>query len=216
VLCPDLPALAVADRGFVPLALGRRQAPQNLRPRSVLVRRLAAAPADEPWLSAPRRTACGDSLSLAGAGVLRRAGRAAVAVAAARGVRFGPDPYDHGPVLHALRLGCFDYAVVREWAARRFFAVGLLDRQAYGLLPLSEPLPDVVVLGTRRWAMVDLLRTRELLVGLGRQAGAASAVEREVLHGLSAIRLDGFNLLLEPDFEQIHRQYGGRWLAPGN
>ncbi len=122
VFCPDGLALSLEVGDFVPVAVGRRAAPRNLRPRSVLVFRKTAGLVESPWLSRPASTVCGDSLSLTGTGAWRRKGENSVpGPASPLACAWGPDPYDHAPALHAARLGGFDYALVRQWDADRFF-----------------------------------------------------------------------------------------------
>ncbi len=214
VLCPDRAALGLSAARFVTLAAARRQAPENLRPRSVLVRRRATGPAVAPWLTRPARTILGDTLSLAGCGVVcsdgtfpwRRRG----------GPAYGCDPFDHGGVLEALRAGCYDFALVREWTARRFAEAGLLPDEGWELEPVSVALPDVVVAAARDWPARDRVRAGELLLGLGRQReGGAGDREAAALRALARIDVDGFNLLLEPDFELVRRQFGACWPGGG-
>lgn len=216
VLCPDGVALGLRPEEFTTLAAARRQAPQNLRPRSVLVHRLAAGFAAAPWLTAPERTILGDSLSLAGCGVACRPGGRPWRDRSSRRQlpRVGADPYDHGPVLQALALGCFDYALVREWTARRWSEAGLLDPAAWGVTPVSAPLPDVVVLVSRRWSAADRVRAGERLVSVGRgQEAGTGASEVSALSVLERLGLAGFNPLLEPDFELTRRQFAPGWPA---
>lgn len=210
VVCgPDLAALALPEADFVPVAVGRRRAPYNLRPRSVLVHRAGILAPAEPWREDPDRTILGDTLSLAGCGPACRDGRAPWRAAGAPGrPACGPDPYDHRPVLVALRAGCYRYAVVREWAAERAFASGLLERREWTSTPLSVPLPDVAVMAARRWPAADRVRLGEALLMLSRHPDSdVSPEELAVRQGLAALDLAGFNPLLEPDFEQVRRQY---------
>jgi len=212
VVCPDRVALGLPAETFVAVAAARRQAPENLRPRAVVVYRRAAGRAEAPWRTSPARTILGDTLSLAGCGpacrdglFVWRAGRGAAPAA-------GADPYDHRPALEALRTGCFDYAVVREWTARRYFEAGLLDPAEWAEAPISPPLPDVVVFVSRDWPARDRVRASELLLGLGRRReGDVGGPELETLRALARIDVDGFNLLLEPDFELVRRQFGPCW-----
>lgn len=210
VLCPDGVALGLRPADFTPVAAARRQAPQNLRPRSVLVYRLAAGFVPAPWITAPVRTLLGDSLSLAGCGAACRLGERPWRGRSAReqAPRVGADPYDHGPVLQSLVLGCFDYALVREWTARRWSEAGLLDPATWGMTPVSAPLPDVVVMVSRRWPAADRVRAGERLVSVGRrQEAGTSAPEVSALSVLGRLGLAGFNPLLEPDFELTRRQF---------
>jgi hypothetical protein len=134
----------------------------------------------------------------------RRGGRGRVAPAV------GVDPFDHGPVLQALVLGCFDYALVREWTARRWAEAGLLDPAVWGVAPMSAPLPDVVVLASRRWPAAERVRAGELLLSLGRRHEAGEdARESRALVALERLGLAGFNPLLEPDFDLTRRQFAG-------
>ena len=146
VLAPDGLALALDRDRFAPVVVGRGEVPRNLRPRGVLVWRRAAGDLPAPWRTRPQRTVLGDTLSLAAGGVF-----AFNAEPAARPPRLasGPDPYDHGPVLHAARMGAFDYALVRQWDADRFFADGLLDAADWGVRTLTPPVPDIVLMASR-------------------------------------------------------------------
>jgi hypothetical protein len=217
VVCPDGVALGLPPDAFASVALGRRLSPYNLRARGVLVRRRSAPPSSRPWLDAPGRTILGDSLTLAGCGVLHRKATARGSRAARGGgeLSFGPDPFDHAPALHALRTGCFDYAVVREHTARRFLAADLLDPLEWDVEELTPPLPGIVVLVRRQWPAARKVRLGEVLVGLGRRSDRSPPEDR-VLHGLAALGLDGFNLLLEPDFELVRRQFDPCWPAAVN
>ena len=215
VLCSDWVGLSLAGDAFAPLAAGRRHAPQNLRPRSVLVYRKEAGLLAQPWFDAPERTILGDSLSLAAMGALGRNTEAAATdqswLAALRNCACGPDPFDHGPALHAARLGCFDYAVVRQWTAERFLTCGLLSPLDWEVAELTGPVPDVVVLASRRLSAGKRTRLRDALVGLGRSQDQPSVQAEAVRTGLATIGLAGFNMLLEADFDQLRRRFVRRW-----
>jgi hypothetical protein len=219
VFCPDAVALGLPSGDYVSVAAGRRRPPDSLRARSVLVYRRQDGTLLEPWFTRPQRTILGDSLSLAGFGVICAKGLALAGGGQAEQWRrqwtFGPDPYDHAPALHALRLGCFDFAVVREFAAERFLAAGLLDPRSWGIRELSGPLPDVVLMVSRRWAVPAQANLGHALVALGRSRERSHPLESEVLAGLSQIGLDGFNLLLESDLEAMRRQFDRCWPAGG-
>lgn len=208
VLAPDGLALEAAPAAYLPVAVGRRAAPMNLRPRSVLVSRRGAPGGETPWVGARARTVCGDSLTLAGSGVLREAGL----VRWPRGLACGPDPYDHGPVLHALRLGAFDHAVVRQWDAERFFASGLLAESGYTRREILGPSPDLVLLVSRDVPRHVRLKCGEALAAVGREPDEEAPADRALRRSLAQVRLDGFNLLLETDFEQVRRKFPGDWL----
>ena len=214
VICPDLVALTLPAERFVPVVCGRRPAPYNLRPRSVLVYRKTAVRLEAPWWSAPERTVLGDSLSLAGSGpVWRRAADSNPGESrrTAAGCAHGPDPYDHTPALHAMRLGCFDYAVVRQWAAQRFSNDGLLSPVEWGIEELTEPLPDVVVLAARTWSGADRIALTEALVKVGRYEDGELPERRAIRDGLARVGLAGFNILLEPELQAIGRRYLPGW-----
>ena len=214
VICPDLVALALPAERFVPVACGRRPAPYNLRPRAVLVYRETAVRLEAPWRSAPERTVLGDSVSLAGSGpVWRRTADISPGESrrAAAGCAYGPDPYDHTPALHAARLGCFDYAVVRQWAAQRFLSDGLLSPLEWGIEELTEPLPDVVVLAARSWSGADRIALTEALVNVGRYEDGELPERRATRDGLARVGLAGFNILLEPELQAIGRRYLPGW-----
>ncbi len=211
VLAPDgLALLAPADK-FLPLVVGRRAAPRNLRPRSVLVYRRSAGEVTEPWQSLPARTVFGDSVSLAAVGALRLAGLTEWP----GGCAAGPDPYDHAAALHAVRLGGFDYAIVRQWDAERFFDEGLLRPDQFATRDLASPVPDAVLLVSRQVPQHVRLRCGEGLSGLGRQSADEEAPgDRELRRGLAHLHLAGFNVLVEPDFELVRKNYIRDWL-PG-
>ncbi len=208
VLCPTGVALSLPEADFAPLAaaLGRRPGPEHQR--AVLLRRRGVAATPAPWLSAPGRTVVGDSLSLSGLGaVCRDGGRPATPPA------FGPDPYDHAPALQALRLGCFDYAVVREGAVVRMEASGLLAAADWARQDLGEPAPDVLVLASRRLPARGLVRLSEGLVGLGRVETEPEAAGRAAaaLAGLATVRLSGFEAFLEPEVRRLRERYDRCW-----
>lgn len=220
ILCPDGVATGLSPEQFICLAAARRHPPHNLRTKSVLVHRRGVEIPGDPGRLSPDRCILGDSLSLAGSGVVCRQATRGIDGGAPsswrRGWVFGPDPYDHAPVLHALRVGCFDFAVVRKVAADRFFSAGLLDPDGWGIEELTGPLPDVVVLAARRLPAPVRVRLGEILVGLGRHADSASRSELEVLRGLSLVGLDGFNLLFDPDFQGVRRRFDSCWPAGGS
>jgi hypothetical protein len=212
VLCPDGLSLDLPADGFLPVAVGRRAAPRNLRPRGVLVYRKAAGLVADPWLSRPEATVCGDSVSLTVTGNWRRRGQPDTSAAPARGTcAWGPDPYDHAPVLHALRLGGFDYALVRQWDADRFFSDGLLSPQQWGLELMTIPVPDVVVLAARSVNGQTRLAVSEGLAGLGRDSQGESPLAGAAHRGLGRLNLAGFNLLVEPDWELVRRNFAAGW-----
>lgn len=219
VLGPDGVALALPVDSFVSLAAGRRLPPYNRRPRAALVYRHGEDPPREPWYSAPDRTIFGDSLSLCGYGVLCRQGLPLTGGATGERWRgrwaFGPDPYDHAPALHALRLGCFDYAVVRDLAVQRLRDGGLLSSQQFGVRELSASLPDVVLMVSRRWSVAARVRLGENLLVLGRSKDDDAETGAAVRRGLAALNLDGFSLLLAGDFEQVRREFHRCWPEGG-
>jgi hypothetical protein len=208
LVVPDGVALAMDAQAYVPLVAGRRSAPMNLRPVGVLVHRLAAGDVAEPWRTRPERTVCGDSVSLAAVGALRQAGLTRWPGRLA----CGPDPYDHGPVLHALRLGGFDFALVRQWDAVRFFEAGLLSPARFGVRDLTEPVPDLLVLASRQLPRHVRLRCGESLAAVGRHPEHEGPADQELRRELAALRLVGFNPLLEPDFDAVRRKFPGHWL----
>lgn len=206
LLCPDGLALQLPHGDFYPVVNARRAAPRNLRPRGVLVYRKSAGLVDEPWRSRPGRTVVGDSLSLAAC--------AAVLAGARPGdlrCHWGPDPYDHAPVLHAARLGAFDYACVRQWDADRFLAEGLLSGTEWGVATMSDPVPDLVLLASLRVPRADRLLVGESLSRLARTQEPATAAQERLLGGMPLLRLAGFNLLLEPDFERVRGIFSRHW-----
>ena len=206
VFAPDGLALTTPSEHYLPLVVGRRSAPRNLRPRGVLVYRIASGDATEPWISHPGRTVLGDSLSLVATGALRQT----TAGSRARGWAAGPDSYDHGPVLHAMRLGAFDYALVRQWDADRFFSDGLLSDSQFAVRDLVDPAPDAVLLVSRQVSRHSRLRCGEGLSGLGRHTSDEEApLARDLRRGLAGLHLAGFNVLLEPDWELVRRNFAG-------
>ncbi|MBK8165893.1 MAG: hypothetical protein IPK64_08005 [bacterium] len=212
-ICPDGVALGLDAGAWAPLAAGRRSAPRNLRPRGVLVsRRQAGHEADlasAPWLARPASVIFGDSLGLAATGSLRPAGVPGNAVPA--GGAWGPDPYDHAPALHALRLGAFEHALVRQWDAERFRAQGLLPDADWTITELTVPVPDLVVLAARRLPAPERLALGERLAGIGRELTDLTPDERELASALPNVGLAGFNLLIDPDFDLVRAQFAADW-----
>jgi hypothetical protein len=212
VLCPDGLGLDLPASRFVPVAVGRRAAPRNLRPRGVLVYRKSAGLVPDPWLSRPAATVCGDSVSLTATGSWRRQGRSAANGAPEPGTcAWGPDPYDHSPVLHSVRLGGFDYALVRQWDADRFFVDGLLSPLEWGLELMTIPVPDVVVFASRSVGGKIRLAVGNGLAGLGRATEEDSPAADMAQKAVSGLNLVGFNLLVEPDFELVRRNFTADW-----
>ncbi len=205
VLCPDGLALELDQADFGLLVAGRRKLPANLRPRGVMVFRREGGFEPEPWQSHPERTVFGDSLSLVAIG-------GTGPMSEHRFCAFGPDPYDHGPVLHALRLGAFDFALVRQWDANKFFAHGLLDSVVWGVEERTVPVPDIVLLASRRIPLVERLKWADSLALIGRSGQMKTENPGRMLRNLEEIGLVGFNLLLEPDFELVRRNFQGNWL----
>ena len=67
-----------------------------------------------------------------------------------------------------MKLGGFDYALVRQWDADRFFTDGLLSPLEWGLELMTIPVPDVVVLASRSVDGKTRLAVGDGLAGLGR------------------------------------------------
>ena len=212
VLCPDGLGLDLPADEFVPVAVGRRAAPRNLRPRGVLVYRKSAGLVTDPWISRPGATVCGDSVSLTATGSWRRQGKPSTAVLPDLNTcAWGPDPYDHSPVLHAVRLGGFDYALVRQWDADRFFADGLLSSLDWGLELMTIPVPDVVVFASRSVNGKTRLAVGDGLASLGRRAEDDSPAAGKARKAVGGLNLVGFNLLFDPDFDLVRRNFAGDW-----
>lgn len=213
LVCPDGVALGLDAGVYVPLVAGRRAAPRNLRPRGVLVSRRGAVDGDQPWLTRPGSVVFGDSLSLCATGVLRsEPGDAARPMPA--GCAWGPDPYDHAPALHALRLGGFTHAVVRQWDVERFRAEGLLADAQWTVREVTVPVPDLVLLAARTVSAADRMALAERLAGIGRELAELTPAERELAAALPAMGLAGFNLLVEPDFELVRGNFVADWPRP--
>lgn len=210
VICPDAVAMGLPASAWQPAAAGRRQVPWNLRPASVLVSRAGAPPADAPWRSSPGRTVVGDSLSL----VCRAPLWADGPFAAPAELSWGQDPFDHAGVLEAMRLGRFDYAVVRQWDAEAALAAGRLGDGDWRVRPLSDPVPDMVVMVSRQLPAAARVDLQEALVVLGRQDDGGGAVAA-VSAGLGLLGLDGFNAVLGPDWDRLRKRYGPCWPGAG-
>ena len=211
IFCPDGLALKLGVDSYEPLVAGRRAAPRNLRPRSVLVYRKSVGMVEQPWLTRPSRTVFGDSLSLVAIGTLLSLNGPVPDACS-----WGPDPYDHSPVLHAARLGSFDFACVRQWDAERFFTAGLLSRTQWGEETLTVPVPDFVLLASRQIPGHLRLDVRETLSGFARTDEPTTEEGEALGRGLSLLRLVGFNILLEPDFDRVRGIFKGHWQAVGD
>jgi hypothetical protein len=210
VLAPDGLALQLNRLDFEPLVVGRRPAPRNLRPRGVLLYRKSESRDGPPAVLLPERIAFGDSLSL----VCRPRIPELAQIAGAGELRFGPDPYDHGPVIHAARLGAFDYVVVRGWDAERFLAGGLLDHEHWGMRSLTGPVPDLVLAAAKQLPGAVRVDARESLAALGRGSEPQGELGAVLAEGLSVMHLAGFNILLEPDLDRYRENGEADWQAP--
>ena len=209
VLCPDGLGLGLGSQGLAPLAVGRRPAPRNLRPRGILVYRKSAGLVAEPWLDRSSATVVGDSLSLAATGIWRRPGGELRSELG--GLAFGPDPYDHSAVLNAARLGCYDYALVRQWDADRFFKSGLLSPLEWGMEVLTPPVPDITLFVARDLSAGVRLAVGEKLTALGRAPQEIGQQSLELELALRHLWLVGFNLLVEPDLDLVRRNFPLDW-----
>jgi len=217
IFCPDGMALTLDSGTFVPVAVARRAAPRNLRPRGVLVYRKSAGLVEAPWLSRPEATVCGDSVSLTVTGRWRRRdAEVAQGPVSPYTCAWGPDPYDHAPALHATRLGCFDYALVRQWDAERFFAEGLLSPLEWGIELMTVPVPDIVVFASRSVPGKTRLAVGNGLATLGRSQGNQSPAALLAHRAIGGLGLAGFNLLVDPDFEFVRRNFAGNWPPLGD
>lgn len=207
VICPSAVAAGLSPERLLPLAAGVGQRPGALRSRPLLVRRRGAPEAEAPWRDRPGRTVVGDSLSLGLLGAVCAGGPAPAALA------FGPDPYDHAPVLHALRLGCFDYAVVGEAAWDRFLAAGLLRPDEWERRDLGPAVPEPVILAARDLGAEQLLRLTDRMVRLGRADAPADERLREAaaLRGLALIHVAGLQPLLEPELQRLRERHDPCW-----
>ncbi len=204
LFCPDGLALELDPAKYAQMAVGRRRLPSNLRPRGVTVFRKSVGKSARPWESHAKRTVFGDSISLVSVGPegpVMRKGECA----------FGPDPYNHAPALHALRLGAFDFALVRQWEAEEFFASGLLDPNIWGVHTRTVPVPDMVVMASTMIPLVDRLKWADTLALVGRSEGETSEPVSLLQSHLGALGLVGFNILLEPDFELVRRNFTRNW-----
>jgi hypothetical protein len=212
LFCPDGVALPLPSAAWQPLATGRRRVPWNLRPSSVLVTRRPERAGEAPWSTDPGRTVFGDSLSLVCLAPLCQGGEARIRP---EGVSWGGDPFDHRGVLEAARHGAYDHAVVRQWDAERAFAAGRLDPSVWRVRSLSGPLPDLVLMASRRLPQAARLDLQEALTVLGRRSETGAAREERLCARLAVMGLEGFNLLLGPDFDHVRRRYGGCWPPAG-
>lgn len=212
IFCPDGLGLGLDAQKFLPLVVGRRAAPRNLRPRGVMVYRKSAGLLPAPWSTRPAATVFGDSVSLTATGMWRRLGNnAADHPPPGADCAWGPDPYDHAPALHAARLGAFDYALVRQWDADRFFADGLLSSEEWGAEIMTVPVPDIVFFAARTVAAKARLALRDGMSNLGRGSGEAAPAAEALRQAVAGLNLAGFNLLVEPDFELVRRNFAGDW-----
>ena len=159
----------------------------------------------------------GDSVSLTATGMWRRQREeTSTGSGPSSGCAWGPDPYDHTPVLHAARLGGFDYALVRQWDADRFFADGLLSPLEWGIELVTVPVPDIVFFASRSVPGKTLLAVGDGLVALGRGPEGQPPAARVVRRAIGGLNLAGFNLLVDPDFEFVRRNFAGNWPPTGD
>ncbi len=210
VVLPDAEASRLSLESWQPLAAGRRRVPWNLRPTAVLLSRVGAPATERPWREAPTRTAFGDSLSLVCLAPLCDDG---IVPRQLTGVAWGADPYDHAGVIEAAKYGAFDHVVVRQWDARMALASGRLDPDQWRLTPLSGPMPDIVVMVRRTTPMATRLALQRAFTVLGRELDTRPQATEVVVRGLGLLGLDGFNLLLGPDFDRLRRRYAPCWLS---
>lgn len=208
ILCPDGVALGLPSSEYSALVTGRRAAPQNLRPKGAWIYRKPRGGQGQPKLGQDAKVIVGDSLSLL---VCENMVDSTMVVDAV-----GPDPYDHSPVLHTLRLADFDYALVRHWDALRFFESGLLSHQEWGIEVLGEPWPDVVLLADRGLATSERLGIAQELTAIGRERGNENRAVALLLEGLKGVNLAGFNILLERDFEMVRNRAKENWPLKSN
>ena len=208
VFCPDGLAMRLDRVRYAPVAAVRRPAPRNLRPRGVLVHRRSEPPPAAPWYSHGDRTVLGDSLCLSAVGgwALNPETPAPRRLPAS-----GPDPFDHGPALHALRLGGFDYALVRQWDAERFLDIGLLDPRVWTSTPVTPPLPDLVVVAPRDLSTARRVAMSEALTRVGRGGEDLPPAALALRSGLERMNLSGFNPLMEPDVDRLRRSLRTDW-----
>jgi len=211
VLCPDGVGIDVPSERYLPLVSGRRLAPRNLRPRGVLLFRKSVEREQAPWRNQPARTIVGDSLSLTATGPWRRHHPADPPQPPPLGPVYGADPYDHTGALMALRTGCFDFAVVRQWDADRFFAAGLLSETEWGREVMTPPAPDLMLLVSRRVSASQRLNLGDRLTLLGRDGKDQDSAVAGLVAGLGSMNLAGFNLLLEPDLDLVRRNFPRHW-----
>jgi len=211
-LVPDGLALCLQPGDYAPVAAVRRAAPRNLRPRGVLVHRRDEKLPTAPWKTHAGRTVVGDSLCLSAVGAWALDAKAEMPE---QKLACGPDPFDHSPALHALRLGGYDYALVRQWDAERFLTAGLLDPEIWDTTAVTPPVPDLVLLASRSLTAAFRLSLVEKLRRLGREADAAPAGTTALLAGLDRLGLAGFNPLVEPDMDQLRRRRRSDWPRGG-
>lgn len=218
LLCPDGLGLELDSEAFAPLVIARRSVPYNLRPRSVMVYRKSRGYVAAPWREHPRRTVFGDSVSLVATAGLRRPDSVRAGETPYSSYQtilpicaWGPDPYDHAPVLHAARLGAYDFAIVRQWDADRFFQEGLLSPLEWGREVMSSPVPDIVLLCRAQWPPAVRLKIRQALASLGRSDQFLGTSADRLMAGLDRLHLAGFNLLLEPELESVRGKFAHDW-----
>jgi hypothetical protein len=208
VIAPDGAALALPTAAWQPVVAARRHVPWNLRPSGMLLSRRDVAATEAPWRTAPRRTAIADSLSLVCLAPLCADGSGHQLP---RDVAWGDDPLDHAAVLVAAAHGAYDHVVAREWDVEAAVAAGRLDPARWTTRKVSGPMPDVVVLASRRLPAASRLALQQALSTLGRSADGEDARCARLEVHLGQLGLDGFNLLLGPDFDRLRRQFGPCW-----
>ena len=76
---------------------------------------------------------------------------------------------------------------------------------------LTPPVPDITLFVARDIPAGVRLVLGEDLSGLGRSQERTSPAALEAQTALSRLRLVGFNVLIEPDFDLVRRNFPGDW-----
>ena len=81
---------------------------------------------------------------------------------------------------------------------------------------LTIPVPDIVLFAAREIPGRKRLEVGDGLAALGRGGEEQSPLARDLQRGIARLNLVGFNLLVDPDFDLVRRNFVGNWPPAGD